>query len=294
MPASDLASTREINVVRTGPRGEPPVVLVHPVGLDLTYWGAQIEALCDTHDVVAFDLPGHGSSPGTPDDWALDKAAAVLAKVIGSTGSERANVVGLSVGGMIAQALTLSRPELVGSLTLIDTAATFPEAGRAGMRERARMARERGMHAVLPSTLQRWFTRETVARRPDLIDRVSKTLLADDPLVHAAMWDMISALDLVSQLHQISCPTLILVGEHDPSSPPAAAQVLADGIAGAEMHVIPHASHMAPLEKPDAINGYLSAFLQRLSRARPLARDERTGGVDPTAPLRHERDGAHR
>ena len=78
------------------------------------------------------------------------------------------------------------------------------------------------------------------------------------------MWDMISALDLVSQLHRISCPTLILVGEHDPSSPPAAAKVLADNIAGAEMHVIPDASHMAPLEKPSVINGYLIEFLKRL------------------------------
>ena len=74
---------------------------------------------------------------------------------------------------------------------------------------------------------------------------------------------MISALDLVSQLHRISRPTLILVGEHDPSSPPAAAKVLADSIAGAEMHVIPDASHMAPLEKPNMINAYLIEFLKR-------------------------------
>ena len=264
MTALEMTTTRAINVVRTGPRGEPPVVLVHPVGLDLTYWAGQIEALCEAHDVVAFDLPGHGSSPGTPDDWTLDKAAAVLARVIRSTGSNRANVVGLSVGGMIAQALTLAQPDLVASLTLIDTAAAFPEGGRAGMRERAKMAREGGMQAVLPSTLQRWFTPETVARRPDLIDRVMKTLLADDALVHAAMWDMISDLDLVSQLHRISCPTLILVGEHDPSSPPAASKVLADNIFGAAMHVIAGASHMAPLEKPTVINGYLSSFLESI------------------------------
>lgn len=254
MSALQATATPSVNLVRTGPRGRPPVVLVHPVGLDLTYWGAQIEALCDDHDVVAFDLPGHGSSPGSPADWTLDKAAEVLAQVVRSTGSSNAHIVGLSVGGMISQALTLAQPGLIRSLTLIDTAAAFAEEGRAGMRARAKMAREGGMRAVLPSTLQRWFTPGTVARRPDLIDRVTKTLLADDPLVHAAMWDMISALDLVSELHRITCPTLILVGEHDPSSPPAAARVLQENIAGARMHVIPDASHMAPLEKPDESN----------------------------------------
>ncbi len=62
---------RSVNLVRTGPRGRAPVILVHPVGLDLTYWSAQIEALCEDHDVVAFDLPGHGRTPGAPADWTL-------------------------------------------------------------------------------------------------------------------------------------------------------------------------------------------------------------------------------
>lgn len=130
------------------------------------------------------------------------------------------------------------------------------------------MAREGGMQAVLSSTLQRWFTDDTVARRPDLVDRVTKTLLADDALVHAAMWDMISALDLVADLHRITCPTLILVGEHDPSSPPSAARVMHQNIPRSEMHVIPNASHMAPLEKPDQINGYVVEFLRRSARTR--------------------------
>lgn len=254
-------AARPINVVRTGPRGGAPVILVHPVGLELSYWGGQVEALCDMYDVVAFDLPGHGRTPGSPEDWTLDTAARCLEHVIRTTGAGPAHLVGLSVGGMIAQALTLAQPELVRSLTLIDTAAAFAEEGRAAMRARARMAREGGMRAVLRTTIERWFTPDTEARRPDLIDRVSKTLLADDPLVHAAMWDMISALDLVSHLHRILCPTLVLVGEFDPSSPPAAARVLRDNIAGAQMHVIQQASHMAPLEKPDVINAHLTRFL---------------------------------
>ena len=117
------------------------------------------------------------------------------------------------------------------------------------------------MEAVLRTTIERWFTPDTEARRPHLVDRVSKTLLADDPLVHAAMWDMISSLDLVSQLHQIMCPTLVLVGKFDPSTPPAAARILRDDIAGAQMHLISQASHMAPIERPDEINAHLRRFL---------------------------------
>ncbi len=173
MPAvhEENASRPNVNMVRTGPRGGPPVVLVHPVGLDLTYWGEQIEVLRHDHDVIAFDLPGHGSSAGRPEDWTLEQAAALLGDVVSAAGGAPAHIVGLSVGGMIAQACALARPDLVRSLILIDTAATFPEPARAGMRERAATARTGGMRAVLGSTLDRWFTPETRTQRPDLIDR---------------------------------------------------------------------------------------------------------------------------
>ena len=263
---------RPINTVRTGPRGGPPVILIHPVGLELSYWGGQIEALCDTYDVVAFDLPGHGRTPGGPEDCTLDGKARCLARVISSTGAGAAHLVGLFVEGMIAQALTLARPDLVRSLALIDTAAAFAEEAHVAMRARARTAREGGMQAVLRTTIERWFTPETEAHRPDLIDRVGKTLLADDPLVHAAVWDMISDLDLVAQLHRISCPTLVLVGELDPSSPPAAARILRDRIDGAQMHVIEQASHMAPLEKPDLINAHLRRFLGTIGSGNAVSR----------------------
>ena len=100
MPIIDLG--RPVNVVRSGPRGAPAVVLVHPVGLDLTYWGAQIEVLRDWHDVVALDLPGHGLTPGMPADWSLDRAAALLARLVDWTGAGRAHLVGLSVGGIFS------------------------------------------------------------------------------------------------------------------------------------------------------------------------------------------------
>lgn len=260
---SDTDASR-VNLVRTGPRGGAPVVLVHPVGLDLTYWDRQIEDLRGTRDVIAFDLPGHGRTPGGPADWTFDKAAATLAEVISSARAGRAHVVGISVGGMIAQALALSRPDLVRSLVLIGTAASFPEQGRQALRARAALARGGGMTAVLPSTIERWFTPGTVSGRPDVIDRVAKTLLHDDPAVHAAMWDMIATLDFADRLDLIEHPTLILVGDLDPSCPPSAARALQTGIAGSRLEILPETSHIATLERPDLVNRHISEFLARL------------------------------
>jgi 3-oxoadipate enol-lactonase len=253
----------QLNWIRTGPAHADTVVLIHAVGYDLTYWDRQIEALQADYNVVAFDLPGHGSSPGGPQDCSFDKAAATVADLIEVVSSRPVHLVGISYGGMIAQATVLARPELVRSLTLIGTASTFPEAVRKGMRTRAEVIRAGGMYAVLQPSLERWFTPETRAQRPDIVDRVSKTMLADDPTVHAAIWEIIADFEVYSRLCEINCPTLVMVGERDPSTPPATASALAKSIKGASLVVLPSTSHMSTVEAPDAVNVELLQFLAR-------------------------------
>jgi 3-oxoadipate enol-lactonase len=250
-----------VNLVRTGPRGGTPVVLLHPAGLELSYWDRQIAALCEDHDIVAFDLPGHGRTPGTPAQWTLAKTTTFVQDVLDGLGLGSVHLVGLSLGGMLAQTVAVAAPDRVASLTLIDTAAEFADTGRVVMRARAETARTGGMAAVLESLLEHWFTTETRVARPDLVDRATKTLLADDPLVHAAMWEMIAGFDNTDRLPRINCPTLVVVGEFDSSSPVSAARQLRDGIPGARLRVVPNTAHLSPLEKPDVINRHLAAFL---------------------------------
>src|SRR5580692_1431635 len=189
-----------IHSVRTGQRGAPLVVLIHAVGVDLTYWGDQIEVLQASYDVVAYDLPGHGGSARPAKGFGFADAAATLARVIADANAGPAHIVGLSVGGMIAQNLALARPELVRSLALVDTISTFPDAVRTALLDRARLTRTEGMGAILKQTLERWFTEDFIKRRPDVLDRVTKTLLADDSEIHAGMWEMIATLDTAPRL----------------------------------------------------------------------------------------------
>ena len=253
--------TTAVHMVRMGPRGGATTVLVHPVGLDLTYWGGQIEALHGAHDLVAYDLPGNGSTPGTPADWTFDAAAETLARVVGATGAERVNVVGISIGGMIGQAFALAHPETMRALVLIGTAATFPDEERSFARKRAATARREGIAAIVPSTLERWFTPETRAQRPDIVDRVRKSMLADDPAIYGAMWDMIAGLDFESRLGEIACPTLVMTGAMDPICAPETARSLQAGIPDSQLVIIPNAAHMCILEQPGFINDRLASFL---------------------------------
>src|SRR3984957_20335321 len=151
IPAQPFGSG--IHSVRTGKPGAPLVVLVHAVGVDLTYWGDQIEMLQASFDVVAYDLPGHGGSAKPAKGFGFTDAVATLTKVIVDADAGPAHIVGLSGGGMIAQNLALARPDLVRSLVLVDTISTFPDAVRTALRERARLTRTEGMGALLKTRL---------------------------------------------------------------------------------------------------------------------------------------------
>ena len=263
MPAKTVREAH-LNYVQTSAHKPETVVLIHAVGHDLTYWDRQIEVLRAEYNVVAFDLPGHGRSSGAPEDWSFDYATGIVATLIGELSAKPVHLLGISFGGMIAQVTALERPDLVRSLTLIGTASHFPEEVRNAMRTRAETVRAGGMAAVVQSSLERWFTPETRTQRPDIIDRVTKTLLADDPSTHAAIWDVISTLDIQTRLWEIRCPTLILVGEYDPSTPPIIARELSQAIPGAKFKIIPNASHIVTVEAPSAVNDALETFLNAL------------------------------
>ena len=250
-----------LNLARAGPRGGPPVVLLHSLSLDLTYWDGQFAALAADRDVVAPDLPGHGRSPGGPGDMTFDRLADAIADLVASLGAGPADVVGLSVGGMIAQAVAVRHPAAVRSLALIGTAATFAEPARAAIRDRARAVREGRTAALVGPFMERWFTPAFRGRRPDVLDRAAKTMLGTDPAVHAALWDAVAGLDLIDALPAVGCPVRVLVGADDPSTPPAAARAIADAVPGAAVDVIPDASHLCPIEAPAAVTRLLTRFL---------------------------------
>lgn len=261
MAQDDVFSGRHVNVVRTGPRGRPPILFIHAVSLDLTWWDHQFAALGADHDLVAFDLPGHGSSPRLDGPYTFDALASVAARVIASLDAGPAHVVGISVGGMVAQTLALACPDLVRSLTLVATLCTLTDPVRDAMRERARVSRADGMAALVAPTLERWFPPAFRERRPDVLDRAAKSVLRHDPAVYAEMWEMIAGLDLAARLPAIACPTLVVAGAEDGNAPVAAGQRIADLIPAASLHALPGVGHFPPLEAPLAFNEVLRAHL---------------------------------
>ena len=139
-----------------GPPGAPAILLVHSLGSSLRIWDAQVEALARGFRVVRYDLRGHGltevaDGPCTVEDLADDALA-----VLDACGVAAAHVAGVSIGGMVAQAIAARAPARVRSLILCDTAMAIPPPEM--WRQRAALVRAEGVAAIADSVLPRWVS----------------------------------------------------------------------------------------------------------------------------------------
>jgi 3-oxoadipate enol-lactonase len=240
----------------------PDVVLLHPAGLDHTAMQALADSLAASHRVLNVDLRGHGESPDAPAGTRLEDFAADIAQLILSQGKGPAIVLGISLGGMLAQELALRRPDLVAGLVLCACTATFDDAIRPLLRDRGGAALVGGMAAVVESTLDRWFS--AAAREERGAAMLRERLLLDRPSNWCVTWDAIASHDTLSRLAEITAPTIVIAGEKDAATPLAATRVLADAIPGARWLSLPEAPHMMQIECADAFNGVVAAFLENL------------------------------
>jgi 3-oxoadipate enol-lactonase len=244
----------------------PPVVLLHPVGVDLIFLAPVAATLRQDFTVLCVDQRGHGKSPAMPAANSLDDYAGDVHALLGELKLAPAAVVGFSFGGMVAQTLALKYPGDVSALVISACASTLPEQGREIARARGDDARKHGMAAVLEATLDRWFTPQF--RASGRADATQARLLTDEVDGWAQAWHAMAAIDTLPRLHEIRAPTLCIAGEHDKSSPPAIVRIMADAIPGARYAELAGAPHMLFIEQPDETARVAGSFLRDVLKPR--------------------------
>jgi pimeloyl-ACP methyl ester carboxylesterase len=250
-----------------------PLLLVMGFGLSGDAW-APLLPLLSGYRVIYYDNRGTGTSEGLLDDLSITVLAEDAAAVLGAAGVSGAHVHGQSMGGMIAQQLTLEHPELVHTLALGATTPApvrlFPDDTQpvvdlfTGVGLMATDP-ERGMDLILPAVFSDGYLRDNPSMR-DLFMQLSTAGAPSATAVEAtvrAIADMTSgnAFDVADRLGEISVPTLVQHGSADRVIPVKAGRFLAEHIPGAEYQELEGAGHIYTMEQPMAALPRLLGFL---------------------------------
>ena len=247
-----------LNLVRSG--AGQPLVLLHPVGLDLSCWDQVAHVLEGACEVIRLDLPGHGASPALAPGATLSDYARAVRRTLDAEGVAPAHIAGLSFGGMIAQTLGVEHGEACSSLVLAGCPATIPDAERPARAERGLLAVREGMAAVVETTLERWFTPGFMAS--GAAEPTRERLLRQDVEGWRAAWQAISGLHTAPHLRRVTVPALCVAGGADLAAPQAAIQAMADLIPRGSFAVLEGAPHMMQLERPEEFSALIRTHLQ--------------------------------
>ncbi len=240
----------------------PPVILLHPIGLNGHFWDSVLSLLPSDFEAVALDLRGHGLSPAEGVVITLGVLAADVMEFLHSTGRCPAVLVGLSLGAMVAQLVALADPQAVQSLVLADTLHDVSTRFAMTLEARADATERGGMIATVDDTVRRWFSPSSVLAQPSLIESVRAVLLQADPTVHAQTWRAIQDLHLRDSVGGIHCPVLVVWGADDVATPPEECRELAHRLPLSRGKEIPRAGHMSAIEQPEVFAGLVADFVR--------------------------------
>jgi pimeloyl-ACP methyl ester carboxylesterase len=254
-----------------GTESGTPVVLIMGLGGDTTAWPFQLAALAPRHRVLVLDNRGAGRSDAPDVPYTTRGMAADLLGLLDGLGVERAHLLGLSLGGAIAQEAVLAAPERFVSLQLHATWAG-PHPYFHALVNAVRLARVQFGAEGFYRALSVWlFTPECFATQPELVELVVEraTHHPHPTPVHAYLrqTDAILGHDARDRLHLIRCPTLVAVGTEDLITPPVLSDELAHKIPGARLTHLPGVGHGALWEAPDAFNRICLDFLDTVRDA---------------------------
>ena len=253
-----------IHFADEGPRAAQPIVFINSLGTDFRIWDEVAEPLTENGRVIRYDKRGHGLSelsagPAVMADYATD-----LAALLDGLEAPAAIVVGLSIGGMIAQELYRLRPDLVAALVLCDTAHRIGTlefwAARIGAVEAG------GLESIADGVMERWFTRSFRENRPAQLAGWRAMMTRTPQAGYLTACGALRNADLTDAARLIRVPTLCVVGEEDGSTPVALVRELSNLIPGAKFEIIAGAGHIPCVEQPDRLRGLIEAHSRKVSR----------------------------
>ena len=224
-------------------------------------WRDQIDLLKAYCLVITVDHLGHSffGSDIAVGDYSIERESSAVIEVLDELEIDKASVVGLSLGGMVALHLAISYPQRIEKLVVV---ASAPKLGRReDWKSRAQLVRNEGTRALVNGLSERWFSPSTIASRPNVVAAAEAMVESISDEGYARCAEMIGACDLSNELYKITSPTLIIGGSLDKVAPPETLFDLSSKIEGSHLVVVGGANHILNLDAPESFNAELSNFI---------------------------------
>ena len=232
-------------------QGEGPIVMLsHALGCDLHMWDGVAELLARAHTVLRYDHRNHGASEVVPGPLRVETLAQDAADLIArEADGEPVHFVGLSMGGMTAQALAVRHPELLKTVVIANSGAHYPD--QTPWRTRAEIVAAKGVAAIAPGAVSRWLTPGfvTTPEGAAAAQALNDTLVRTDAQGYIESCAAVAAIDFRESNHRIATPTLVIGGLQDEATPLAMSEAMAAAIPGARLATI-DAAHLSAVERP--------------------------------------------
>ena len=258
MPFARLSGIRQYYRLE-GVEERPTLVLSHSIGTDHGMWRAQMPDFLRHFCVLRYDTRGHGASDVPPGDYSVEQLGKDALALADQLGIKKFAWCGLSMGGAVGQWLALHAPDRLTHLVLANTSPRFGD--RALWESRIKTVREGGMAAIRTLALQRFFMEKTLQTPNADVSSIRSALLGTDPQGYMGCCAALRDFDTTGQLGNIATPTLVIVGDHDVSTPWAGnGEVLARLIPNARSVRLP-AAHLSNLEQPRSFTAAVLDFL---------------------------------
>lgn len=260
------------NVLVEGDATKPCLMISDPLATNLHVWDRQMPALLAHFRVVRYDSRGHGESVADAGPYAIEQLGGDALAILDRLGIARAHWLGLSKGGMVGLWILAHAPGRIDRAVLANTAAAIP--GPNLWNRRIAAARATGMDGVAAVIAERWFTKSFRDRHRDEVAAILAMVRATPLQGYIATCSALRDMDLRAAIRTIAAPVLVIVGRHDPSTPPEMGEAIARAIKGAKLVTL-EASHISNIEDPD---NFSRAVIDFLTAAEPHATSARLMG----------------
>lgn len=239
-----------------------PVLLLHGLGVDGSSWVFQFPALINAgFRPIAVDVPGFGHSPRGDKAWGIKRVTSDFAAFLEEIKISSVHVVGLSMGGTIAQQLTLDFPHLVSKLVLVNTFSVLRPATYQGWMyfiQRFVLVHTLGLPAQAKFVSERIFSKPDQSElRQEMIQQITNA----DPRAYRAAMRSLGTFNSKHRLSGINIPVLVITGAKDTTVQPGHQAQMTSWIPGARQVFMPEAGHAASVEFPGEFNRILVDFL---------------------------------